>query len=624
MRLWADVYDAAGNRLGAGPVLTLTSASVTRALDGAGSVSVSAPLADDRARSLLTNERRIRIFVEHDGTTRELGRGIIRKVDVGATSSGWSLSADGPDSFDELKRVNVLLNRQYSDQAVSSIVNSLVGLASWTATNDSGMGNTSARFDGASILKALQELANNKGYHIRLGTSPGVVEFGAFGTDTGLRLVNPERAGYDLYSNDQILLIERVSLAMETEAVANWLLPVGAGEGNAALTLAKSTRTTPYTIQSTTGPDGKTLYYLSDATSITAYGQIQKVGTFKDIAPLSNSDADVTLAANALYDAAAAWLERYSVRQDTYRVTCRKARTNIRPGDKVRLIYKGVIDREDGSSTYLDIDEVMWVMKVTEKIGLEGVTTALEISTVDKYQEDSATLVLGALEAIEIRNLKVQPYPSSRSYVRYEEMDSTHSVIVPIKVTDATLDVTRVQFTMITRPLRATAKAAKDGGGTTTSSGGSYSDTLTSGLYEDWNGGDPVVTGPAYQNTSSLANHNHVVGDHRHTLTISIPNHTHTTPNHTHDIDYGIYDDNLHPQTISVWINGINRTAALGGTWAASNAPVTVELDITEYITGASGGLRQEHEIEIRCASGQGTVETLVEIFEIVQAINLA
>lgn len=612
MRLWADVYDAAGRKRGDGPVTSLLSASVERALDGAGSLDMDAPLTDARARALLVNEARPRVFVEDAGAQRELGRGVVRGVRLSGSAEAFRLRADGPDALDELKRVNTLLGRAYSGQTVEAVARALAALAGWRADIDGGEARISARFDGASVLKALQMLCEQQGLHLRLGGA-GVVEIGAFGAPSGLTLVAPALAAEPLYHNDDVAVVESITVAQDSEAVANWLLPVGAGEGEAALTLEKSTRSAPYPIQTVTGPDGRTLYFLVDDASAAAYGVIQKVGTFKNIAPVTNSDGDMVNAANALYDAAAAWLARYSVRQDTYRVTLRKARRGLRPGDTVRLVYRGVVERDGEPYTYLDVHAAFWILKAREQMDGTGITTALEISTVDRYAEDAARIVIGALEAIELRNVFVQPYPSTRSFVRYEEMDSTHSVKIPVKITDATLDLTRAQLTLKTRPLRATATAAA-GGGSHRHMMMRYNGTTSSG--------PPTQNGLNFQinRSDSDSDNQNVIAwgfDQRDIWTFS------ASGTHTHPLTYGIHDDTLHPQSISVHINGVDVTAALGGPWAAANAPATVELDITAYLRGAAGGLRQEHEVEVRCASGQGTVESLVELFEVVQAIKL-
>ena len=63
MRLWADMYNAAGARQGGGPV-ALRSASVTRVLDGVGSITITVPGTDGRAVSRLQNESSCRIWMQ--------------------------------------------------------------------------------------------------------------------------------------------------------------------------------------------------------------------------------------------------------------------------------------------------------------------------------------------------------------------------------------------------------------------------------------------------------------------------------------------------------------------------------------------------------------------------------
>ena len=84
---------------------------------------------------------------------------------------------------------------------------------------------------------------------------------------------------------------------------------------------------------------------------------------------------------------------------------------------------------------------------------------------------------------------------------------------------------------------------------------------------------------------------------------------------------YGIYQDTLYPTTISVYINGTDRTTALGGPWASGGASVDVELEITDYLAQATGGLRQNHTVQFRCSSGQGEIEAEIDMLVSIQAI---
>ena len=107
--IYADVFDASGNRLGDGPVVNIISASATCALDAAGDWNMSCRANDKRALDLLQSERRVNVYVENGGETRRVIQGIIRKRVVVESSAGVVLQVSGPDILDELKRRNVLL-----------------------------------------------------------------------------------------------------------------------------------------------------------------------------------------------------------------------------------------------------------------------------------------------------------------------------------------------------------------------------------------------------------------------------------------------------------------------------------------------------------------------------------
>lgn len=622
MRIWADIYDASGTLLGKGPVTSLKSASVTRHLDGAGSIGLSVPLTDERARTLLANERRARLYVEHDGETRELGRGIIRNLRVGVTDGGMTLLVDGPDDLDELKRTNVLLGRSYSGTA-ASIAGSLTALAAgWTASVSGGSNLVSARYDGTSVLKALQELTEQQGLHLRLGENDHELEVGAFGDTIGLRLQQMTRVHRSAYRNDEIAFVERLNIAHDSEGAVNWLLPLGQGEGVSALTLEHSTRSSPYPIQTMTGPDGRTLYYLSDSASIAAYGTIQKVISFRQIGAISNSDADLELAANALYDAAAYWLQRNAVQLDTYRVTVRKVRALVRPGDKLRLAYKGIVYKGSEPYTYVEVDDDFWVVKATERWGVEGGALDLELASVDRVAQDAARLVVGAIEQIAINNLRVQTYQHRSAFVYRRELDSTHTATCPIELSDATTALNRCKVRVVTRSFRSTAAAAASGGGATSSAGGGQTSSAGGGgIYGDtggnfFTGANLDIGGGLHNHAYAVSGHSHNIPDHTHTVT----DHTHTVPDHTHPIEYGIADDTDVPLTLSLYVDGNDVSADLGGPWAGTGG-IDEVVDITSYLVSASGGLRTAHEIELRCASGQGEAEFTVEVVETVQAI---
>jgi hypothetical protein len=453
MRVWADVYNSSGTLVG-GPITSLTGASVTRALDGAGSISLTFPAADERAVSLLQNERRVRLYVEHDEQTRELGRGIVRQLRANVGESSITFSASGPDSLDVLARRSVLLNRAYENLSVSDIANDLASLAGWTAEVDFGTGNQTCRFDGSNVLKALLRVAEEKGLHLREGESDNTLEIGAFGTDTGVICMAPQALTRSLYGNDDLILIDSITQTTDSKDICNWIVPIGAGEGAAAMTLRYSNRLGTYAIEQVLGPDGQTLYYLRHTDSIAMYGQCERVVTFKEIGPVANSTTAKQLAANALYDAAVAWLERQAVPLTTYKISGRKCRTTIRPGDKVRVVYAGVVETQEGDYTPIAVDELMWVMKVTETVSADGLRLSLDVATVDRREQDTAQAVVGALDAINVRNVSVQTFPYTFENVYYDTIAANYKdATFRFRVTDYVTDLISVKINFRTHPL---------------------------------------------------------------------------------------------------------------------------------------------------------------------------
>ncbi|MCK6578121.1 MAG: hypothetical protein L6Q98_08470, partial [Anaerolineae bacterium] len=435
MRVWADVYSAAGARQGAGPV-ALKAAGVTRVLDGVGTIRLSAPGTDARARALLVNENHVRIYTQatDDAAVREMGRGVIRKVRASGSPTDWSLDVEGPDDLDGLTRVSTKLLRKYSAETTGDIVDDLVALVSgWSATTTGG-NTTDARFDAVSVLKAILGLCEQQGLHLRAGTSNKTIEVGAFGSDAGLRLVNPAQIMPGMEAQDGLAFIETITVEQDSEPVCTRLYPLGSGIGEAWLTLLNATRNTPYTRQ-VVNVNGIDQHFLEDFAAVAQYGVIEKMGKF-NIAPLSNSAADVENAANALYDQAAAWLTRYCQRLDSYQVTAKKVRATIRPGDKVRLVYNGVVTRDGEVVHFLDVDDDFWVMECTERVGVEGAALDLTLASVDRHAQDAARVVIGSLETLSIDSVTVKPYFNNGAPLVYNRViDATTPAIVPVRFT---------------------------------------------------------------------------------------------------------------------------------------------------------------------------------------------
>lgn len=643
MKLWAEVFDPAGNLLGPGPIEAIQSVSVTYAMDEAGSWSMSVSGADWKSSQLLQQRRRIKVYADRAGVQRLLVHGIIENITQRSNPTGATKTINGPDIVGELAYKSTWLGWKRS-AGVSEVVNDLLALAGngWTITG--GAPNPiSARLDGTSVLKGLRAVLSQPGMHFRhLGDR--LLEVGYLGSEASVRLVGP--APTRLLESPQVAAIEQITKQEDSEELYNVVVPIGGGKGEASLTLEKSFRTSPYPIVPFPGPDGRTLYALEHAESIAQYGRIEKVGTIKEIGPLSNSALDQQLAADALYDAASVALTRHAYPYEGYSVSIRGLQQTLRPGDKVQVIYNGdIVDRYGQVIDERSIEGEFWVLEVREAWDSEsGQAVGLRIANTDRWPMDVEEIVLGSLESIRVESLQPQPYYSKDGNTVLRDLDPTNAARYPIHLTGATIAVTRCIFRMVTNPFRANIKGAASGGGTvttTTDAGGTVTSTTADGAHNhvvaaNTGGGSPWVgmtsKGYLFGGSPSSINANLATGatgnlltfdtatPHSHSITLDPHSHSLTLEPHTHDVIWGVYNDIQYPAGIEILVDGVNRTSELGGPWAPGGGPLDIELQLANYLLPP---LQRLHTIELRCSSGQGSVECNIELYEVIQSIQV-
>lgn len=603
MRLWADVYDPTNTtRQGAGPI-ALVDATIKRVLDGPGTVSITIPIWEKRAVDLLTVKRVVRVYTDGSQATnyakRQIGVFVIDDVDRGDDGSK-SMTASGKDLLSLLRNKLTGLGRTYDNQDGGTIISSLLGLASWT-TNSVTMGDTSRRFDRFNILKAVQSICEEKNYHFRLDdTTANKIELGQFGDDSGIRAINPGSLPRDIYTNEDVLLITSITKKSAGAELVNAVLPLGAGDGDAALTIENSTRGRSTT---QTGGDGRDEYWLEDATSISAYGRIEKALDLKQISPITNSSSDVAAAATAVDDAAWTWLQRHKDPREEYELSCTKIGNVPSVGDKIRVDYRGEIvvfgDEPDADTSEIEkIRDDFYVISVSERWGVGGGNLTLEISNVDDASiGGEAAILVESAESVQVQGVAVKSVIQTYSYVYGRIVgDQTASPTallprvpsaeIPIRISDAVQDIIRCVITVTTKPL------------------------VTPVIPQLFN----FTTDPLTGDVSFFTEFEDGTGSHRHQL----------------DIDKAYFgqrffalNNDTYPSEIELTINGTDRTSELGGTWldGSSGTSGTFTLEISDILK--SDGLQQTHELVFDSA-GQGVIEVVVEVTAVTQTIKLS
>lgn len=624
-----DILAADGDVLGGGPLTTVLNLNDTRSLDKVGSLTFTLPAGDPRSALIGPGT----MFDVWDAVDGYIGRFLFASLMLSDTPSGSPmLNIDCDDVLLELGRsATVGFRRAYANVAVGTVVADLVSIVpGWTSDIESGIGNTSVTYEGESPLRAIDILRDRFGKHYRL--SPNVakeLQFGAFGDPSGVRLIQGQgQVQADFADKTEIAFIDTFKLNYADDDVVNIVIPLGAGQGVSQLTIETATLGS-YTTETGLNDDGSEYYYIKDDASIAAYGPRVRVAGFSNMRPITNSVTNITNAANALKLTAEVYLTRNKDPRREYTISVRALRRPINVGDTVRVVYKGRID----GYTYVDIDEDFYVMDVSRRRTSDGERSAqLVISSVDERRTSDTDIVLDMM--YDVKALKVHipitlAYSSVGPYTRRigGGVEAEFTVRIGAEVTNMNYAILRFR----TSGLKSSVVGGGAGGGTvaTTSSVGhthaiAGSTVATPDVPDDFENRLLRVLTDADEihyievpttlpETFTLVAQSS--GSHAHSVTLL---------DHTHPLVYGIYEDNVNPDTIRVEINGDDRTALLGGPWATDGSEVEEEIEITDLLLNDSGGLRQLHRIVFSCDDAHGEIEVEVDMLLSIQPIAVS
>jgi hypothetical protein len=547
MNLYAKVYSPTDltSPLGAGPV-RLTSARFSRELDRVGSFAARTAFGYARAHDLFTQKNRVEIYGQLvNGTERILGMGIIEEADKDEATGSFDIKGD--DILKELVDANVWTNKKYLATSIADVVDDLVtGVSGWATSITGATTLIDIRFDGTSVFKAVEILAKRYGLHLRLGTGR-VLEFGAFGDSLDLRAVKPAWNATNIAELDGLCIIEQPKFRVQSGNLVNRIQVLGGGEGKAAVDLEFSTRVSPYTIKTTTDSDGEDIYYIEEEDSVTEYGAIEKLFKQREVIPISHNSSAREVAANAAFDAAAAYLARNAWPIEIYNFVLRGVNETLKPGMKPWMDYRGyAYDENKQKQTVIDLDGEYWAVNVTENYDGNGLKTQTELSNVDQQILNDEQVILQTFESVALNEVYIKPFPSSERFGAYDTIQSATSYFgksfskdayfyIEIDETVQKLVACIIRFK--TFPLNGTVFT--------------------------------FDSPPAFS-------------------------------------VYGVHDGGNYPRDIHLYVNGVDISASVGGPWQSAggaNAAEDQEIDITDYILSA--GLWGDHEIKFVSATGR-------------------
>ena len=679
---WVDIENSSGARVGAGP-LRASQFDTTDKLSACGEFSFIIAASDPNLGALAEKRVAICKYVDLNGAVHTFGGGVIDKIERTINDDGrMEITVSGNNLARELsyRSVGALDLSGVGGAGVADAPNQIMALApaGWTINDGTTVINTYTGYNGESVLSALAGVGEYIGEHWRLGSGRAVDWLGPASTfvASGIRAMQHVNDPVSAETAADIALITSFREISDAAELLTRVIPHGAGNGGVVLTLASITDSAPtgYTVDAAAN-------YLKRDASETAYGRIERTLDFKDIAPLSNTTADIQAAANMLLQACAEHLRRYGDPQKFYEIGLSKVDQVLQVGTTLRAVYRLLAD---GAVVY-DLNNDFNIIQVQNQISAEGIhTTGVMISTIDRLPQSDNEFLAATIQASRIVAAKQQLGASVDSFTYRDELDNSKSASFRFWTGDEYTSIQSALLRFRIQPLRSTVKSVagestttvSGGGSTTTSGGGSTSGsggdssltsasggstTPTSGTQSNnhahglsinsgtitydvglsslgalvasggWGGG---TNGSAIQDNDSNHTHNVTVPSHTHGVTVpshthSTPNHSHDTPNHTHDLtpnitmEYGIFEESagntLELANLVVKLNS-------GADLIASVVDIGsgwYELDITDPLTDVVFRPSQtNNEITITTATAKtARIEAQLTIRGVVQAV---
>lgn len=666
-----EVKDLASTRakVGSGPITSAFDVSFDEQLSQAGRFEFKVPCRDPKSAYLVVQARSVDIFIDDAEDPSFIGI-VEEKVRVIPSSGAAYYQVSGYALVHELLDESVgFLTLASGSAGVTNGPSTVLAQHSggWSLDTVNGNSTTVAayygRFVGLNCLHALSKLVERSGEHWIYrpsvsGSDRKLIWIGAATSASGIRAIAGGGEAVALESNPHVALITAFEEVEDGFELINRIYPYGAGQDlqNSALTIASTTRTSSggYTINTANNyvqynPDG--------------YRIREMYLQFEDIAPVSNTVADVQAAANMVVDAAKVELARRSRLTRHYRLTVTKLPSAVRPGQTLRVIYY-----EENLTTgevIHDIDEDLIVLGIATNISNGGgISYTLDVSNSDRLPADDDDQTSIELEKAQVAQSHTQIGPSAYVLPGDEDFDDTTPAVLPFWLGKWIASIDQVLLWFKIEPLHSTVKtvggsststgpssATSSGASSATSSGASSSSTTGGGggttvSSNNSNGSLSGVTGPnlaagdPHSHNYTLVVHTHdvVLSDHQHGMehTHNIE-HTHNME-HTHDVTaaitatYGIYTETDSGKIIrtdnvtnleadmTLTING----SAYSGTIVAAGVDDYWALDLTADLLAAGSFLpaQEINTLEFVAATGKtGRVKAQLLIRASVQAV---
>jgi hypothetical protein len=160
-------------------------------------------------------------------------------------------------------------------------------------------------------------------------------------------------------------------------------------------------------------PNGATLIgnpqlYLEDAAAWAADPH-EAVIIFNDITLTDLSGGSWAQGAMQLYNRARRYLDQHKIAQVTYALSVLRCPSALHAGDKVRVVYRGSVVRNGSAYDWIDLDEELFVIRITRTFNADGTTSAtVEVSNIEFLPITDATILTDSAGQINSINRAAQ------------------------------------------------------------------------------------------------------------------------------------------------------------------------------------------------------------------------
>lgn len=568
--IWLDVY--AGSTLQeAGPVVQLHSFEARSKLSAAGDWAATAPAGDLRSASLLLAGRTALAYRMTPDGVEFIGGGQITDVRTRIDANGaLTLDVTGVDLLAEMAQVTA----GYVESSDGETTLRAAMPAGWTIVESDTLPVWTARYAHDSVLAAWVRATERAGFRFRLAPSGSTIR--------RMQLLNSTPAsGVRAYlvadpvaveAVDTICLLRNIEEASSVTDIVNRMYVYGAGNWETRLTLALATQWPNGAAPGGGYTDGAGNTFtvnlaesrLDCTSSQTAYGVRAAAIQFADIAPLTNSTADMNSAANALLRAACLDMAARAAAQYAYRLEVAGLRSTVLPGDSIYVDAQKWVD----GARPINIQRTLTVLDTTLRYRDGQIEHGLTVATTERMPASDAGAVASAIQGAITMAALPQASTTVDTICASDALDDDALATFRFWLGDEAGRIYQILMRYRVDPLRSTAKAV----------GGSASGTV------------------------DLPDHTHGVTTNNHTHSVTVDDHDHGVTVH------GMADPTSNGLARIVYMEPDNNrfTAAFGD---SNDEAATTEDGGGDTVTSASGGGQT-----VTSASGGATVGTTVDI----------